>query len=522
MKEFVVIGFCISILLGCSVTSKVKVEREETAVKYAATITAEDLKTHLTIIASDEYEGRETGTPGQKKAAAYIENYYRQIGVPGGMKDGSYQQGFPLIVENPKNINVSILKYAEGEADKPMKIDLKYLKDFYYSGGFADTTLTNVEMVFVGHGVKEKNFSNYNSDVSGKAVIILDGAPSLPIGKELIKDWDNWRLKLRTAQEQGAVAAFTIKKEFKESVEMIRYFVENPRMQLHNKGRKKYDRIPNFYLPDSLSEVLLSKSTKELGTLSLNEENISTSLRLNMKSYFVDTGIRAENILGFIEGSEIKDELIVLSAHYDHIGFDNGEICNGADDDGSGTVAVLEIAQAFMKAKEEGNGPRRSILFLNVSGEEKGLLGSQYYTENPVYPLENTITDLNVDMIGRIDEQHENDQYVYLIGADRLSTELHDISEACNEEYAKLELDYTFNKKSDPNKFYYRSDHYNFAKNNIPVIFYFSGVHEDYHKPTDDVEKILFPKMTQIARLIFHTAWELANREGKPSLDKAE
>ena len=191
----------------------------------------------------------------------------------------------------------------------------------------------------------------------------------------------------------------------------------------------------------------------------------------------------------------------------------------GADDDGSGTVAVLEIAQAFMKAKQEGHGPRRSILFLNVSGEEKGLLGSQYYTENPIYPLNNTITDLNVDMIGRIDENHENDKYVYLIGADRLSTDLHLISEACNEEYANLELDYTFNKKSDPNKFYYRSDHYNFAKNNIPVIFYFSGVHEDYHKPTDDVEKILFPKMVQISRLIFHTAWELANRNQKPAID---
>ena len=118
-----------------------------------------------------------------------------------------------------------------------------------------------------------------------------------------------------------------------------------------------------------------------------------------MRSFFIDTTMKSENILGFIEGTDLKDEILVLSAHYDHIGYDNGEVCNGADDDGSGTVAVLEIAQAFALAKEEGKGPRRSILFLNVSGEEKGLLGSQFYTENPIYPLSNTITDLNIDMI---------------------------------------------------------------------------------------------------------------------------
>ena len=519
MKNFISSAIFALLLSGCSISNKIKIDRDATAIRYAATITAEELKDHLSILASDAYEGRETGMPGQKKAAAYIENYYKRIHVPGGMKDGTYKQEFPLIVENPKNIDVSILKYAEGEADKPQKIELQYLKDYYYFGGFNDTTLRDVEMVFVGYGIDEQSFNSYKTDVKGKAVIILEGAPNFSSDKGITKDWDNWRLKLKTAQEKGAVAAFTIKKEFNESIEMIRYFVENPRMQLHNKGQKKYDRIPNCYFPDSLIETLLSKSISELQTLGLNEENINTTLRVNMKSYFIDSSMKAENILGFIEGTDLKEEILVLSAHYDHIGFDNGEICNGADDDGSGTVAVLEIAQAFMKAKQEGNGPRRSILFLNVSGEEKGLLGSQYYTENPIYPLKNTITDLNVDMIGRIDESHENDQYVYLIGADRISTDLHLISEACNNEYAKLELDYTYNKKSDPNRFYYRSDHYNFAKNNIPVIFYFSGVHEDYHKPTDDVEKILFPKMVQISRLIFHTAWELANRSQKPAID---
>jgi Zn-dependent M28 family amino/carboxypeptidase len=155
-----------------------------------------------------------------------------------------------------------------------------------------------------------------------------------------------------------------------------------------------------------------------------------------------------------------------------------------------------------------------------VSGEEKGLLGSQYYVENPIFPLENTVADLNIDMIGRVDEQHEgNENYVYLIGADRISQDLHDIGERINKSYCGLELDYTFNAEDDPNRFYYRSDHYNFAKNGVPSVFYFSGVHEDYHQPGDTVDKIMFEKLERITKLIFHTAWDLANREERPVIN---
>ena len=195
-------------------------------------------------------------------------------------------------------------------------------------------------------------------------------------------------------------------------------------------------------------------------------------------------------------------------------------IFNGADDDASGTVAIMEIAQAFMIAKKEGNGPRRSVLIMPVSGEEKGLLGSKYYTDHPIYPLENTIANLNVDMIGRIDENYvDNPDYIYLIGSNRLSTELHNISEQVNKQHFNLELDYRYNEKDDPNRYYYRSDHYNFAKNDIPVIFYFNGIHADYHRTTDTVEKINFEKIEKISRYIFLTAWELANRDKRPKLD---
>ena len=229
--------------------------------------------------------------------------------------------------------------------------------------------------------------------------------------------------------------------------------------------------------------------------------------------------IRGENVLGYIEGSDLKDELIIITAHYDHLGKHDTLLFNGADDDGSGTVAIMEIAEAFMLAKIDGKGPRRSILIMPVSGEEKGLLGSKYYTDNPIFPLKNTIANLNIDMIGRIDNMHLDGNYVYLIGSDMLSKDLHNINEEINKKHIGLELDYTYNTDDDPHRYYYRSDHYNFAKNNIPVIFYFNGVHEDYHKTTDTIEKIDFNKIEKITRFVFLTAWELANKEERIKLN---
>jgi len=242
------------------------------------------------------------------------------------------------------------------------------------------------------------------------------------------------------------------------------------------------------------------------------------SMTLDIKGVDVNT----ENVAAIIEGSKFPEEYIIISAHLDHIGIENGEINNGADDDGSGTVALLEIAEAFKMAKMQGNGPKRTVVFLHVTGEEKGLLGSQYYTQNPLYPLKETMVNLNVDMIGRTDPKRidKDPNYIYLIGADRLSQDLHDISEKANLEHTQLKIDYTFNEEDDPNRFYYRSDHYNFAKNNIPVIFYFSGTHEDYHKPGDTVDKIMYELLAKRTKLIFYTAWELANRPSKIRLNK--
>jgi len=271
-------------------------------------------------------------------------------------------------------------------------------------------------------------------------------------------------------------------------------------------GQKRaIDFLQNFY---SSHDIVQAKGT----------ENYAQPMVLNIKG----KEVQSENIAAYIKGSVFPNEYIVISSHLDHIGIKDGKINNGADDDGSGTVALLEIAEAFKMASEAGQGPKRSLIFLHVTGEEKGLLGSKYYTENPLYPLKETMANLNIDMIGRTDPKREDKDpnYIYLIGADRLSQDLHDISEEVNNKYTQFKIDYKFNEENDPNRFYFRSDHYNFAKNNIPVIFYFSGTHEDYHKPGDTPDKIMYDLLAKRAKLVFYTAWKLANRSTKIKLNK--
>ena len=240
-----------------------------------------------------------------------------------------------------------------------------------------------------------------------------------------------------------------------------------------------------------------------------------------MKRGFAPKLNDSENIWAFIKGTEKPEEILVISAHYDHVGMKNGEIYNGADDDGSGTVALLEIAQAFKEAEKKGQGPKRSILFLHVTGEEHGLHGSRYYSENPLFPLENTIADINIDMIGRRDTLHPaTNNYIYVIGSDRLSSELHTINEEVNTKFTKLELDYKYNDRNDPERIYFRSDHYNFAKKGIPSIFFFNGIHADYHLPSDTPDKIEYDALAKRAQLAFALAWELANRKERIKVDK--
>ena len=214
--------------------------------------------------------------------------------------------------------------------------------------------------------------------------------------------------------------------------------------------------------------------------------------------------------------------MIIISAHYDHLGVKRGVMFPGADDNASGTSALMEIGQAFSIAAKDGNVPKRSVLFLALGAEEKGLIGSAYYAdEDPIFPLKNTVVNLNMDMVGHLDELHPKDpNFVTIVGSDWQSTDLHNIHEQSNKEFVGLELDYTFNSINHPERFFYRSDQYNFAKHGIPVIFYTSGDHHDYHKPTDTIENLEYDRIQKVAQLVFYTAWEVANREKRIIVDK--
>jgi Zn-dependent M28 family amino/carboxypeptidase len=276
--------------------------------------------------------------------------------------------------------------------------------------------------------------------------------------------------------------------------------------------------LPNLItIKGNVAKEITGKSYDELLAEAKNgvlKNSFSTKLSFNLLKQ--TSTEETTNVIGFIEGTDLKDEVVMLTAHYDHVGKSADKIFYGADDDGSGTVSILTLARAFSEAKKAGKGPRRSMAFMLVSGEEKGLWGSAYYADNPIIPLEKTVCDLNIDMIGRIGDPYLNDvdssNYVYIIGDDKLSSALRPISESANKKYTNLKLDYTYNDPNDPNRFYYRSDHYNFAEKGVPIIFYFNGVHPDYHQPTDTPDKINYPLMAKRAQLVYYTAWEIANR----------
>ncbi len=493
--------------------------------KYAATITPEDLEAHLRFIASDELEGRETGTRGQKIAARYLATQFQKMGLKPGNK-GEWYQTYEL----------NRLKVTSATASLTGKDELKISEDFICFDKSSLASNLELEYAFAGYGISANEYDNLNGvDLKGKMAVVLNGEPvvngkSLISGTEEASEWaENPNLKEKALVNQGAKAALVIVTDETFKGWTARPWVKN----LLNSSSLKLAYLedggfPTFYISESTANGLLKKgkTTVEVQKKALNNSAEVAQVDLSKAKFSLKTDasnevVTAENVLGFIEGTDKKDEVVVITAHFDHLGIRNGEIYNGADDDGTGTVALLEIAEAFMAAVQDGHRPRRSILFMPVSGEEKGLLGSEYYSDHPAYPIAKTVCDLNIDMIGRVDEKHKGEpQYIYVIGSDRLSTQLHVANESANKVISNLELDYTFNAEDDPNQFYFRSDHFNFAKHDIPVIFYFSGVHEDYHKPTDDIEKILFPRATRVAQLVFTTAWEAANRDQKFVVDK--
>lgn len=481
---------------------------------YASRIDSTGLYDHLSVFASDDFEGRETGTRGQRKAAQYLLDYYNSIGFE------ATTQMVPL-----KDAQVS------GGTIEVNSNELNLLDDFLLYPGIKELNLENSEMVFAGFGITDGEWDDYAKlDVSGKTVVVLSGEPR----EENKTNWAQNTNKKRVLAEKNGASAFVVlmeEEDYGVFKGRMKFYMQRKSTSINRTADGEGSSIPTFFVEDSTADswfegVKKNRKAKDFRKHTIKKQkSFTTALNHTWNHSIVKIyeEYEAANVLAFLPGSDpvLSEEVVVVTSHYDHIGIVDGKINNGADDDGSGTVTVLEIAEAFKTAQLEGNGSKRSILFMNVVGEEKGLLGSEWYSDNPIYPLENTVSNLNIDMIGRVDEAHkDNNNYIYLIGSDKLSSELHELSEKANNEFVNLELDYTFNAPDDPNRFYYRSDHYNFAKHGIPVIFYFSGVHEDYHGPGDDFEKIMFNKTAKVGRLVYHTCWELANRNERIVVDK--
>jgi hypothetical protein len=490
------------------------------AAQIANSIQASSIKEHVYFLASDELQGRETGTEGNKKAADYIAAQFASYGIPSIPGDGDYFQEVGFTNFKWKEISLMV-------NGAPVEHTKEYVCFPQYNP-LNDVSAQVATLTFLGYGIDDPAYSDFKGvDVRGKHLLVYSGEPItkketfLITGTDTASIWsyDNL-LKVEAAKKAGAASLWIIEDEFREMAMYARKNLLSGALEM-----KKPEEL-EMYLPWAVISPALGQTLAgdQINKLIKTRDKITKKgkpARMELPADIVLNAVHemktipGVNVLGYIEGTDpkLKNELVVITGHYDHLGMRGSNIFHGADDNASGTSAVLEIAQAFSEAKQKGAGPRRSVLCMLVTGEEKGLLGSQYYAEHPVFPLENTVADVNIDMIGRKDEHHTDSLYTYVIGADRLSTELHDINEMVNSRYTKLYLDYTFNADDDPNQFYYRSDHYNFAKNGIPSIFYFSGVHDDYHRPTDTPDKIMYEKAEIIARLAFHTAWELANRD---------
>lgn len=519
MKQLLSFFFLVPAFYGCIMA------QDPVQLKYAAEISPETAKAHLSILASEAFEGRGTGEPGGEKAAAYIAEEFKKLGLAGPV-NGSHFQPVNLIRTrfDVQDFTIDGQSFANG-------------KDFYFVGSGPKTEINAKEIVFIGYGISEDKYDDLAGiDIKGKVVLILsEGEPKDSQGNSLITGTDTpseWvtsrtkRLQNITAKDPKLIIA--VSNTIAESLERFGNRLTQPRIALEEGATSPASTsTPVANISTEMADLLLARAKTSIAELTGKIENSrkpqSRAYKSRLKTTFgaVTEPFTSDNVLGYLEGTDLKDELLVITAHYDHEGNQNGTIFFGADDNGSGTTGVLEIARAFAKAKAEGHGPRRSILFMTVTAEEKGLLGSNYYSRHPIFPLENTVVNLNTDMIGRIDDKHlrGNHNYVHTIGSDKLSSELKVINENANAAYTHMELDYMYDDPKDPMRIYYRSDQYNFAKHGIPVIFYFSGLHPDYHTPADTVDKINFEMLAKRARLVFHTAWEIANRDNRLVVD---
>ena len=499
----------------------------------AEAITAAQLKDYLTFIASDEMEGRDTPSRGLNTVAKFIAMNLSRWGLQPAGDDKTYFQRINLkrSKTDPAHTTARIngTSFTTGT-------------DFIAS---ATAGTASGPLLYAGHGwvVKSKGLDAYKGvSVKDKIVVVFGGLPKglsfRDLKGEAGGDWDNPGSYVLRNGGRGVIV------------------IPNPAMLNNWNERAKQMMERSTLSPEKLRNSTpqaptITVSTPMINALFAGEKingeallksgaaaeygesfDLSAGKTANFTIGVQDENIPTQNVVAVLEGSDpvLKNEYVAIGAHYDHVGMrasgDGDRIFNGADDDGSGTTGVLAIAEAFAS----GPRPKRSILFVWHCGEEKGLWGSEYFTKFPTIPLSQIITQLNIDMIGRSktiansgdarNKELSEPNEIYVIGSKMMSSELGQLSEAVNKSYLRISFNYKYDDPKDPNRFFFRSDHFNYAQKGIPIIFYFDGVHEDYHQVSDEVSKIDFAKMEKVSRTVYATAWELANTAKRPTVDK--
>lgn len=524
MKTKLLPIFALLILLGCKGPKEIVTVPAPSISDFMSTINAEGIRADLTVLAHDSLEGRDTGSEGLEKAARFLSDKYETLGLEPVGDNGTYFQNFKLNHPITESNTYQVFS-SNGDLISSTKHSSDEIGNF--RTWRAGESGVRGEIVFAGVGLKNESINQYPGNLEGKWIMVFYERTNFGLLQEEItkKKALGAILIMNTDESSFTEQAESGKEGFGVPGRMLLAYLEDessPTSSIH--------MVSPAFAAKLLGTENLDGVLAEIQGNPESFEPVYSGFELMFEQNIRPNQIQSKNIAAFIEGTDpiLKDEVVVLSSHFDHVGIGRPDstgdaIYNGADDDGSGTIGLLHVAQALVAAQKAGAGTKRSVLILNVTGEEKGLLGSRYYSDHPIFPIENTVANLNVDMIGRRDfENPDSGDYIYIIGGKIISSGIDSLLNAANMESVNIELSDRYNDLNDTNQFYRRSDHWNFGRLGVPFAFFFNGVHKDYHRPSDEVEKIDFNALTKRAQLIFMTTAKIANANERPEVDNQE
>ncbi|MFA3781537.1 M28 family peptidase [Melioribacteraceae bacterium 4301-Me] len=479
---------------------------------YNPQITPKDIKAHIFYIASDEFKGRFTGSKEIKIVGNYIKKQFESYGLK-PLFNNSYFQEFPFIekLTLTKNNTFSITGY------KSLK-----LHENYITAPFSGKAELTAELVFAGYGISapKLNYDDYDGiDVKGKVVIVMRYNPEHDSSTSQFDSYSSFRKKAANAKDKGAAGIIFVNGFFPKDD-------KDELMQLRYDGAPGMKDFAVLNVKRNIIDELFKKNGVDLSELQtkIDKEKKPASFYIDKKfNAIIKTEVReiqnyGRNVAGFLEGNDpkLKKEYIVIGAHYDHLGIDQmkyasmykgdkPQIHNGADDNASGTCGVLELAEKFSSLKDQ---LKRSLIFIAFSGEELGILGSTYFVNNPPFSTDKIAAMLNMDMIGRLNEKNE----LTIIGTGT-STNWKNLLN----KYNKYNFELKFSEAGTGG-----SDHQAFTNKNIPVLFFFTGMHSDYHKPTDDPEKINLNGEANVVNYVYDIAYSIDTVSNRPDFVKVE